>query len=203
MIGWTTVNPVLLDVFRDCAIDRTRLAEGFNAEWKEGPRSFTHPHQNLTLLLKVTRVGGIGGDETRYEETTVDNVTTVRATQTGQRRVTLQVQAIVPAQTDAQWAMATLERIRMRLDSPAISDRLDAVEVALIDVGDAVEASFPDRGRMASCGTMDVQLGMVANEDDPLPSNWIQYLVISSHLYEGTELPTDLQMVNVEVPAIP
>jgi len=205
VIGWVDVNPVLLDVFAACALDRTRQAEGFKAEWKDGPRGLIHVEQRQAILLKVTSVVGLGGDETRYSETIDGDVTTVRETQTGQRKVTLQIQAIVPEHTDEQWAMASMERIRMRLETPKISDQLEAVEVAVIDIGPSLPASFIDKGRLMSSATMDVVFGMVANEDDPIPANWIQYLVISSHVrdIDGTELPTGQQMVNVEVPTIP
>jgi hypothetical protein len=202
-IGWTDINPVLKEVITECVLDTTRLSEGFKAEWKDGPRSLTSPHQRLSLLMKVARVSGLGEDETRTTEVTVGDVTTVTETQTGQRKVTLLLQAIVPEHTDEQWGMAAMERIRMRLRRPRIIDRLLDLEVSLIDIGDAIDGPLRDRGRIVSGATMEVFLGAVANEDDPIPANWIQYLVISSHLAEGTELPAGQQMVNVEVPTIP
>jgi hypothetical protein len=203
MIGWSDINPVLKEICTECALDATRSAEGFTAEWKDGPRSFTSTTQKLSLLMKVTRVASVGEDETRSTTTTVGDVTTVTESQTGQRKVTLQLQAVVPEHTDEQWAMATLERIRMRLRRPRIIERLLDLDVSLIGIGDAIDSPFRDRGRVVSAATMEVFLGAVANEDDPIPSNWIQYLVISSRLSEGTTLPPGQQMVDVEVPTIP
>jgi hypothetical protein len=149
----------------------------------------------------VTRVAGLGEDETRTEfDEDTDEVT---ETQTGQRKFTLQVQAIVPENTDEHWAMASLERIRMRLRRPGIIDRLLALDVALIGIGDAIKHSFRDQGRIVSAATMDVVFGATASEDDPIAAGWIQYIVISSHLNDGTELPAGMQMVDVEVPTIP
>lgn len=202
-IGWTTINPVLKEVFTACAIDATRSAEGFTAEWSDRPRSFTSPTQKLSLLMKVTRVAGLGEDETRTTATTVGDVTTVTETQTGQRKVTLQLRAVVPENTDEQWGMATMERIRMRLRRTRVIERLLDLDVSIIGIGDAIDGPFKDGGRIVSGVTMEVFLGAVANEDDPILAGWIQYLVISSHLKEGTELPPALQMVNVEVPTIP
>lgn len=204
-IGWTDINPVLIEVFTECALDRGQLTDGFKAEWSERQRSFTNPNQNLSLLLRITRVAGLGHDETRRSELTVGPVTTVTETQTGQRKVTLQVQAVVPENVDSQWAMASLERVRMRLHKPSIQERLLAVEVDLIEVRDAVALTYKDHGRQLSAATMDVVLGAVANEDDPITAGWIQYLVISSHLQnnDGALLPAGQQMVNVEVPDIP
>jgi hypothetical protein len=203
MIGWTDINPVLIEIFTEAAIDSTRLSEGFTAEWKEGPVGIVHTGQSLALQLKVTRVSAIGEDETRRSEATVDGLLVVTESQSGQRKFTLQVQAIVPAHTDDQWSMATLERVRMRLRRPRIIDRLLDLDVALIRIDDAVKASIKDRGRVVSVSVMDVVFGAVAHEDDPVPMGWVQYLVISSHLKEGTELEPALQLVSAEVPTIP
>lgn len=203
MIGWVDINPVLLEVFTEAAVDRTRLSENFTAEWKEGPVGIINDQQCQALQLKITRVAGIGEDETRQTEETVDGVTTVTETQTGQRKFTLQVRATVPAHTDEQWSMATLERVRMRLRLPRILERLLDLDVSLIRIDDAIKASFKDGGRVVSAANMDVIFGAVASENDPIPMGWIQYLVISSHLKEGTELEPPLQLVNAEVPTIP
>lgn len=205
MIGWTDILPVLQAVFTSCALDKTRQARGFTAEWHDGHRGFTSPTQKLTLTMKVTRVSGLGEDETRYTEETVDGVPTVTEGQTGQRTFRLQLQAIVPEHTDEQWAMATLERIRMRLRKPSNIETLLALDVSLIRIEDAIKSNFRASGRIVSAGTMDVVFGAVANEDDPIPAGWIQYLVISSHLrdLDGTELPPALQLVNAETPKIP
>lgn len=202
MIGWTTINPVLLDVFRECALDTARSGDKFKAEWKDRPASFMDPAQKLALLLKVTNVAELAEDETRYDETTTGGITTVTSSQTGQRKFTLQVQALVPEQTDEQWCMATLERVRMRLRRPRVLEQLLDVDVALISCGPAIPVQFKDKGRVFSSGTMDVVFGAVANEDDPISSGWIQYLVISSHVQnnDGIELPTGQQMVDVQIP---
>jgi hypothetical protein len=205
MIGWTDINPVFLEVFTECALDRTRIAQGFTAAWADRSASFIQPEQKLSLQLRVTRVAGLGEDETRSEESTVDGTTTVTEGQTGQRKVTLQAQAIVPEHTDEQWAMATMERVRMRLRKPSIIERLLDLEVSLIEIRDAIAVNgVKDRGRLLSVATMEIVFGAVANEDDPIAAGWIQYLVISSHLKEGsTELAPSVQLVNAEVPTIP
>ncbi len=205
MIGWSAINPVFLEVFAECALDRTRLAEGFKAEWADRPRSFTSPAQKLSLLIKITRVAGIGEDETRSVETTVGSVTTVSEGQTGQRKVTLQAKAIVPENTDEQWAMATMERVRMRLRKPSIIERLLDLEVSLIEIRDAITVDgVKDGSRVVSVAMMEIVFGAVANEDDPIAAGWIQYLVISSHIKDGAELlQPSLQLVNAEVPTIP
>lgn len=200
MIGWSAINPLLLDVFRDAARDATKDASNFAAEWSERPARFTDPRQGFSLRLRVTSVSELAEDETRYED--VGGVLT--ATQTGQRKFTLQVQAIVPANLDDLWAIGVLERARTRLRRPSTIDALLELDVALIRIGPSVPVAFKDGGRQFSSGTLEVFFGCTASEDDPIPAGWIQYLVISSHLKDGAgELPPAQQMVDVEVPTIP
>lgn len=198
MIGWSTINPVLLELFRECAVNTALPQTKFKAEWRDRPASFIDPDQKLGLLLKITSVAEIGEDETRYDDE-------MGSAQTGQRKFTLQVQAIVVENTDDNWCMATLERVRMRLRRPRNLERLHDVEVSHIKTGPAIPVVFKDKGRVYSSGTMDIVFGAVAYEDDPITVGWIQYLVISSHLrdVDGTELAAGQQMVNVEVPTIP
>ena len=201
MIGWAAINPVLIEVFTEIATDTTRSADGFEARWKEGPRAFIQPEQKADVLLKVTSVVGIGEDETRYSET----AGVVTASQVGQRQFTLQVQVIVPEHTDDQWAMAVTERIRTRIGRPRIIDRLLAVDVDVRRVLNAVKVSFPDRGRVVSAANVDVIMGAVVNDDDPIPVNWIQYVVATGHLKnaDGVELPAPPNWLEHEIPTIP
>lgn len=211
MIGWTNINPVLLATFTEIgqslAITNTR---DFAAEWKEGPRSATHPEQRFSLLLKVTSVVGIGTDETIYENVPEDSTDPddasylgqMRATQVGQRKFTLQVQIESPEHTDAFWAMAHTERIRTALRRPRIIDALNDVDVAIIEIRQAVKASFKDGSRKVSAASMDITFGTVANDVDPIPTGWIEAITITSHLQDtdGIELPVSLQMVDEVIP---
>ena len=202
MIGWSDINPVLLDVFRDAAIDRTKASGKFQAEWRDQPAKFIDPDQRLALRLRVTSVSGIGQDDTRTEQ---DDDGNLIETQTGQRKFTLQVQAITPEQTDSGWALNAVERARTRVRSRRVVDRLLELEVDVIDCGPSFPQPFKDGGRIFSSATMDVFFGCTASEDDPVPVGWIQYLVITSQLadLDGTQLPATLQMVDVEVSTIP
>lgn len=200
-IGWTDINPVLVEVFTEIARDTTNLTSGFSAEWKEGPRAFTSPQQGFSLLLKVISVSGIGEDETRREM--VDDE--IIETQVGQRRFTLQVQVIFPNHTDEQWAFAVTERIRTRLMRPRIIARLHAVDVAVHRVQQAVKVSFKDHGRIVSAANMDVMMGTVVNDTDDIPAGWIQYVVATGHLQDtsGDELPSPPNWTDHEIPTIP
>lgn len=204
MIGWSVINPALLDLFTAIAVNHKKAGiERFRAEWVDGKRGVINPDQGFSVALKVTTVSAIGKDETR-ETFENDDVT---ETQTGQRKFTLQVQVLAVANgADFDWAMAVTERARTRLTSRRIVDQLLDIDVDIIDATrPSMYQPYKDGGRVLSSATMDVVFGCTASEDDPIPAGWLQYLVISSHLrdLDDTELPPSLQMVNVEVPAIP
>ncbi len=201
MIGWTTINPVLIEVFTEIARDTERLAEGFTAEWKEGRRGFVSPHQKLSLLLKVTTVVGVGEDETRREVVAGNLI----ETQVGHRRFNLQVQVICPEHTDEVWAMAATERMRTRIMRPSIVTQLLTVDVAVLRIGQATKSSFLDRGHVVSSATIDFTMATVVNDTDDVPAGWIQYAILTGHLQDtgGTELPAPPNWDEHEIPTIP
>jgi hypothetical protein len=218
MIGWTTISPALISLFgtlgKDSAlevppVDGVGGTRSFKAEWKEGQRSATHDVQRLSVLIKVTTVVGLGTDDTVYEEVPSDSTDPadapylgqLRAVQLGQRKFTLQVQAIVPEHTDAFWAIAATERIRTGLRRPSTIAALDDVDVAIIDILPAIKASFKDNGRVVSCASLDVIFGTSATDIDPIPVGWIETITYSSHIsdVDGVELPPSLQVTDFEV----
>jgi hypothetical protein len=211
MIGWSNICPVLIDVFTTAAVDTARLSDRFAAEWKEGQRGITHDQQKLSLLLKVTSVVGIGTDEERYEY--VDPSSTdpadqpylgnMRTSAVGQRKFTLQVQAIVPEHTDVQWAMAATERIRTRICRTRVTDYLIDNDISIIDIKQAVKTSFRDNGRVVSCASMDFILGTVVNDDDPIPTGWIQQITVTSDIVDvdGLTLPSPPNVEDEPIPA--
>lgn len=200
MIGWTEIRPLLIEVFTECARHPGFLAEAFAASFAERGRGMDHPEQRASVLLRVMSCVGVGEDETRGEMVGDDLIETV----SGQRTVTLQVQVRCPVADDERHAMAMIERIRTRLARRRVIQRLLDAEIAIQRCGASVTLpNFKDRGHVVDVANMDVMLGMVASEDDPIPVGWVQYIVLSSHLKEGTELQPALQLVNAEVPTIP
>src|SRR6201999_3046837 len=115
---------------------------------------------------------------------------------------TLQVQIISPEHTDAFWAMAAKERIRTALRRPRIIAALDAVDVAIIEIRQAVKASFKDGGRVVSAASMDISFGTIANDVDPIPTGWVEAITYTSHFsdVDAQELPTSLQAVDAVIP---
>lgn len=208
MIGWSVIGPALQGIFSEIAL-KSSTDEAFDAKWidgkkpwQDGKRLLITDERGYAVGLTVTTVSAIGTDETRK---TFEN-NDVTETASGQRKFTLQVQALAMAGgVNSDWAIAITERTRTRLMSRRIVDRLLDLDLDVIGCGPSVFLSHRDGGRMLTSATMDVMFGCTASEDDPIPAGWLQYLVISSHLrdIDDTELPPALQMVNVGVPPIP
>ena len=118
MLGWASdIAPTLIDVITTTGRDTERGHRLFSAEWltaASGGKA-VNDEQKLAFRLKVTTVVGIGEDETRYEELPSGEL---EATQTGQRKFNLQIQAITTERTDEIWSMLALERVRTRLRRP-------------------------------------------------------------------------------------
>lgn len=202
MIGWAQIRPVLIEVFTEISADTTRSQQGFKAEWQNGRAGFISPEQKFLPRLKVVSVSGIGEDETR-RETSVDG--TIAEKQVGQRRFTLQVQIVCVEDTDEVWSMAATERIRTRIMRPRIVDRLASVGVDARRVGNAVKATFKDGGRVVNAANIDVFMGAVVNDADPIPVGPIDYVVATGRLkdVDGVELPHPPNWTNNEIPEIP
>lgn len=201
MIGWSTIRPTLIEVLTEIGADTMRSRQGFNAAWKEGPRSFIHAVQKLELRLKITSIVGIGEDETRRELVDGELI----ETQVGQRKFILQIQATTPEFTDTVHAFQATERIRTRIGRPRIIQRLLDADIAIQRIGPALPTPFKDKGRVVDCATMELTLGTVVNDDDPVPAGWIEKIVVTSHAsdVDGTQLEPPLQMVDEEISGTP
>jgi len=199
MISWNQIRPVLIDVFTKIAPDLNLGAVSFKATWREGQRGAIHDKQLCAVLLKVTSVVGIGEDETRRDFVAADSTDPadqeylgmLREVQTGQRKFNLQVEVHVPEQTDDSWAFNVTERIRTRIRRPSIIAQLSAVEVAFIRMTEAKKVTYKDNGRMISAAVLNVSFGTVANDIDPTPGGWIEFVELTGHLQDtsGVELP--------------
>lgn len=208
MIGWTQINPTLIEVFTEVAIDPDLESDNFSAGWREGRRGIIHDKQNVAVYLKVTTVTGIGEDETRYELVPSDSQAPAdqpylgryRTITYGHRRVNLQVEANVPEHTDVFWAMATLERIRTALSRPSVIAKLIAGGIVITSVLDSRKTTYKDHGRMVSAGLMDVRFTCVATSVDPVPVGWIEAIKLTSRLALGNELPAPPNVTDDLVP---
>lgn len=203
MIGWSTAAPVIKSLFGSLAVDPSLITEtspAFAAEWKDGARGATHSEQRFSLLLKVTNVSPIGVDETRDEEVSADSeapsdagfLGALRSIQCGIRRVTIQVQTVVPEHTDDFWGIAALERLRVRIRRRPSLAVLNTLNMALVSIGQALKVNFRDNGRWTSAAVMDIVLCSAFSDVDPVPLGWIEAVDLTSRLRgtDGQELPS-------------
>lgn len=200
-MNWKAINPVLIALFTELAVDQPVDGAEWKAEWREGQRGFVHPTIQQALYLKVTTCVGTGDDETRmgFDETAND----LFESRCGMRRFTLQVQAVVLDHTDEIWAMQTLERIRTRLCWTRSLDALLAVNVSLVDILPAIKASKTIEKRVVSIGNMDVIFAAAVNDRDPVPIGWLERIVLSSRLTEGGELlPSPPNVTDETIPPV-
>lgn len=114
----------------------------------------------------------------------------------------MNVQSEVAEDEDEQWAMQTLERIRTRLRRRSVLDALLAVDVALIEVGTAQNVSTGFDGRVWSIGNLDVTFCAAVNDTDPIPTGWIERVVLSSRVRDagGNVLPPPSNFTNETIP---
>jgi len=194
VIAWQTLYPALLGLFGHLASgDDTYVAED-----RDRPRKLMSDTRKFTLAVRVLSVIGIGEDEERVEfippGTTGPDApwaNQLRSTITGQRRITLQLEADAIENTDVGWAWMHIERIRTGMQRQSSLAALAAADAALIRVGNAVQANFVHAGRMHSRVLLDIQIGAVVNDVDPAPVGWIQTVEITGHTQDtsGAELP--------------
>lgn len=86
----------------------------------------------------------------------------------GNRQINVQIKAECYAPTGGG-AFAYVERVRTRLGLPTITDRLEAVGLAIADYGDSRPADFTsEAGRVVSCAWFEVTFNAAdIAEDDP------------------------------------
>lgn len=138
--------------------------------WRDQERPFVDAYQNALVLLSVSSVSAIGIDERRIELDAAKLASVPPAelepTQTGLRRVVLQVQVDAYDQDARNRARFFLERIRTRLRRPSSESALDGIETGLIDIAPIVVIGNVVDGRVYSRATMDVNLHVSVNERD-------------------------------------
>ena len=203
MIGWPDIAPVLLEQFTLAVKDRTLGDAGFSAQWWTGKVGFISDLQRFSLDLKMTRLRGIGEDETRTEFD--EGSETLAVSQTGQRAFTIQASVIYADRSDDFFAMTALDRLRTRLRRRSAIDAMLAVGVAFASFGDAIKAPFKDGGRWLNAAVMDVNLLAVVNDvvETPDGGEWIDAVEITSHVegVDGIELPVPPNVVEDLIPA--
>lgn len=197
---WSTVNPGLVALFTELAMPASGLqSPAWAAAWRDRPQKaapVTGPLKGVTLTLRIASVVGIGDDDRRMVEVPTSDPPTIfdgelQETIYGLRRVTLNLQCRSNESTDAQWAMSVLERIRTRIRRTRSIDALLALNVGFVRAMQALDISAKQDQHTQSRASMDLILTMVASDEDPIPTGWIQTLDISSRIQDvsGATLP--------------
>lgn len=201
---WSTISPGLIQLFSALALPNENAGQSppWSAEWRDRARKATPtggPMKGTTLTLKITSVQRIGEDDQRsvYVVPAVPPALptpwdgSLQESIYGLRRVTLNLQASMSEVSDDSWALGLLERISTRLSRKTTVEALQSLNVAIIDIGTALDISFRQTQHMQSRASMDVILCMVTTDTDPVPTGWIQSVIIQSNLQEvnGVTLP--------------
>lgn len=196
MIGWTTINPVLISLFTALAQPNEAVpVTNWSAEWQDRATKATNTTFRQMLYLRVTSVVAIAEDDRRLEYITDPAdpfYQQLKETIFGLRRVTLNVRCDVADNSDGVSATATLERIRTRLSRRRSIDTLLGVNVGIVGAETVRDISKTSDLRVRSIGSMDVVLTMTANDTDPVPTGWVETVIIQSGIQDtsGTTLPT-------------
>jgi NAD(P)-dependent dehydrogenase (short-subunit alcohol dehydrogenase family) len=184
MIGWATINPALIRLFTALAQPNEAVpVTNWSGEWQDRAVKATSTTFRQALYLRVATVVAIAEDDRRLEyitDPTDPFYQQLRETIYGLRRVTLNVRCDVSDNLDGVSATATLERIRTRLSRRRSIDALLAVNVGIVSAETIRDISKTSELRVRSIGSMDVILTMVASDVDPVPTGWVQTIIIQS-----------------------
>jgi hypothetical protein len=212
VVAWSAIKPALITLFTDLALTQVAADEDdankyprWEAEWEGRKKAHISPQYHQALWLKVTSVIGVGVDETRYADITTDDGPDLSATQSGLRRIILQVQSRCTEYEDdgSIWCMQTLERIRTRLRRPSSLAALDAVGCSLIKLERAIDVSFKSDQHIWSAGNLDVVLGCAVNDTDPVPAGWIERIELTSHFQNnGVDIPSPPNVTADVIPEV-
>jgi hypothetical protein len=221
VINWTDVAPALRTLFSKIALDATRRQEledadlpEFQAQWGEKQREFTHPDIAKLLTLKVRSIVGTGEDERRYTAVTITPpdpdppYVDIREDLVGIRRITLEVRVESTdhgeAEDPARWCWSMMERIRMRLYWQSSLAALLAVNIALVRIEAAQDATYSfDKRRVNAC-VMDVILAAGFTDEGEV-IGWIERIELTSHFQDaaGDDLDEPPNATSDIIPPLP
>jgi hypothetical protein len=217
-VPWETIKPVLLAVITDLAVDQVTSAGGvfeplktpkWNAEWGTRKASYVHAIQKQSLYLKITSCVPIGGDDILWEELDTGVVAgddasgefDVYQTTTGLRRFVLNLQSWVAEDSDDMSSIATLERLRVRLDFESTREIFRDADLDLTDYSAVRDISKVIDKKMWSIATMDLTFTACVKNTNPKPTGYIERVIITSHEnVADVEVDPDLRMIEEHLP---
>lgn len=217
---WARMRPVLIDVFTECATDQITSPGGvhlpfetpaFSAEWKDTRVNFIHPLQGFALYLKILTVVGRGWDDYSWEMLDTGlaagkpatNVFDVFEVSSGMRRFTLQAQIWCPVESDEVNAGDIAERIRTRMYWERNIQALLAVNIDPTDILQARDTSAVMDRKHWGIVSMDFIFTACVIETDPIPTGWIEHVILTSHEQEGgVDVAASLRMIDETLPPV-
>jgi hypothetical protein len=135
------------------------------AQWAGRPQRVI---AGVSATLDVISEVSIGQAETERE--LVDGEEELTVTTHGLREATLQVSVWSPSQAAGESARTYTSRLRTRLGMPSVVERLRALELGIVSVGDAVQANVSQLGRMQSGSMLEIRVCFGTCEADrPVP----------------------------------
>ncbi len=215
---WTAIRLGLIDVFTFCAADQI-LSPGeislpfetplWSAEWRDRRRTMIHPGQGHALYLKINTIVGNGWDDYSWE--TLDTglakgavatgITDTFEVSSGLRRFTLQAQSWCLEETEDLNSADIIERIRTRMYWERNIQRLLDVNVDCSDILPSRDMARKIDGKTFSITALDFVFTACVIETDPIPTGWIEHVILTSHEQEGgVDVPASLRMIEEELP---
>lgn len=192
MIDWVAANQGLVALFTRLAFDAPPVK--FKAQIEGRTQRYTDGETKTDLVLSLRSVGPIGEDETDQVDADgepLEEGDTPHFAQLGNRRVIIECRIETYKNTDANWAFATIERIRTRLNRPSSHAALEAFNFALVDTGPAVALPMQVKGANWSAAAMECTFGTRFMDVERETFNWIARVDITSRVQDtgGQELP--------------
>lgn len=193
MITWSTAAPVIkstIEGLATTAAQKQLTSPAFAARWAAKRTGVVHQTVKADLILRVRSVDEIGADERRVENVAADgDPVQLAETIVGQRRIVIDVRIEhqLHLETDDRWAWTMAGMIRTRLHRSSSLAALRGANLAVIEVGPALDVSFEQDGRELNAAMFELTLnGGFRDIDTDTPFDWFERALITSHT-EGTD----------------
>ncbi len=210
---WKAIRVGLIDVFTFCAADQITSPGGVHlpfetpawaAEWKDRRVTMIHPGQGMALYLKINTIVGRGWDDYTWEELdtglvqgkAATNETDVYEVSSGLRRFTLQAQCWSIEESDDFNSSDVIERIRTRMYWERNIQRLLECNVDCSDILNSRDMTATIDKKRFSVTALDFVFTACVVETDPIPTGWIEHVIVTSHEQAGgDDVTSSLRMI--------
>lgn len=210
---WKRIKPALIDVFTKVGADQITSPGGVHlpfetpewiAQWRDRRVEFIHPGQGYGLFLKITNIVGLGWDDITYESLDTgimaglpaSGVIDVFETTSGIRKFKLQAQVVCDEESDDLSAADVVERLRDRMWFNSSIQQLLAVNVAIVDIGNARDMMTTIGKKRMSVVNLDFDFAACVISTDPIPTGYIEHVILTSHEQAGgVDVDASLRMI--------